>query len=109
MSMYLTIVQTPTFVRSVEAFWDHDDVDNFINYIAQHGDVGDVIPGTGGLRKIRWHVQGRGKRGGARVIYAMILENGEIWLLLGYTKSKFDNLPSATLKRLKDEITHKKT
>jgi hypothetical protein len=57
--------------------------------------------GTGGLRKVRYTRQGTGKRGGARIIYFNVLDDGEIWLLIVYSKAKFDNLPIAFLKQLK--------
>jgi hypothetical protein len=63
-----------------------------------------VIPQTGGLRKVRWSRAGMGKRGGARVIYYNRLENGEIWLLILYTKAKFDNLPITFLQNLSEEV-----
>ena len=69
-------------------------------------EAGDVIPGTAGLRKVRWARQGMGKRGGARVIYFNRLENGEIWLLIVYAKAKFDKLPAAFLNKLKEEINN---
>ncbi len=59
----------------------------------------DVVPGSGGCRKVRRTRQGMGKRGGARVIYFNEVE-GRIWLLIVYTKSKFDNLPAEFLARL---------
>lgn len=65
--------------------------------------AGDVIPHTNGLRKVRWSRRGIGKRGGARVIYYIRLENGNIWLLIVYTKSKFDNLPITFLQNLREE------
>ncbi len=67
--------------------------------------AGDVIPGSGGLRKVRWSRSGMGKRGGTRVIYYNTLCEGSIWLLIAYTKAKFDNLPAAFLKQLKEEIS----
>lgn len=68
--------------------------------------VGDVIPGSGGLRKVRWSRGGMGKRGGTRVIYYNMLSEGSIWLLIVYTKAKFDNLPAAFLKQLKEEVSN---
>ena len=65
-----------------------------------------MIPGTGGLRKIRWEAAGRGKRGGARVIYYWAREDGEILLLLIYSKTRQDDLTpkqKALLKKLIQE------
>jgi len=64
---------------------------------------GDVIPGSGGCRKVRWSRTGMGKRGGVRVIY-FNGNDGRIWLLIAYAKAKFDNLPSHFLAKLKKEV-----
>ncbi len=64
-------------------------------------DMGDLIPGSGGLRKIRWGVEGRGKRGGVRVIYYWKVREDQIIFLLAYPKNVQDNLSSEQLKSLK--------
>ena len=66
-------------------------------------EAGDVIPGSGGVRKLRWGV-GRGKRGGLRVIYFLRLRQGEIWMLTLYAKNVTDNIPANVLKKIKEEI-----
>src|SRR5438105_458494 len=50
----LTVVETPLFLRYAAEVWDEEERETFVGWIASHPDVGDVIPGTGGLRKIRW-------------------------------------------------------
>ena len=102
--MYLTVAQTPIFQDCAKKIWSDDELDQFVNWIALNPLAGDVIPGTGGLRKVRWAASGRGKRGGARVIYYNQLQNGTIWLLIVYAKAKFDNLPPSILKELKNAI-----
>lgn len=67
-------------------------------------EAGDVIPGSGGVRKLRWGVAGRGKRGGLRVIYFWRLRQGEIWMLTLYAKNVADNIPAKVLKKIKEEI-----
>jgi hypothetical protein len=61
-------------------------------------------PGSGGVRKVRWGIAGRGKRGGVRVIYFNRLTDGEIWLLLVYGKSVRENIPAHVLREIKEEI-----
>ncbi len=99
-----TVIETEIFQRYAKEIWSRDELNEFINWIAQNPLSGDVIPSTRGLRKVRWRRSGRGKRGGARVIYYNMLENGKIWLLIVYTKAKFDNLPSSFLNQLAEEI-----
>ncbi|MFZ5464159.1 MAG: transcriptional regulator [Pseudomonadota bacterium] len=99
-----TVVETPTFVRLAADYWNDEDRSSFITFIASNPDAGDVVPGSGGLRKVRWGRAGQGKRGGVRVIYYNRLANGEIWLLLIYGKSVKGNIPSHVLRQIKEEI-----
>lgn len=100
----LTVVETPTFVRLAEDWWREEERTAFIDFIAANPEVGDVVPESGGLRKIRWGRAGRGKRGGVRVIYYNRLTQGEIWLLLIYGKSVQDNIPAHVLRQIKEEL-----
>lgn len=99
-----TVIETPTFVRLANDYWAEDDRTDFISFIAANPEAGDVIPGSGGLRKVRWGYAGRGKRGGVRVIYYNRPAYGEIWLLLIYGKSVRDNIPAHVLRQIKEEI-----
>jgi hypothetical protein len=98
----LTVIETPVFQAKAAEVWSDEERMAFIEHIAQNPDDGDVIPETGGLRKIRWARAGMGKRGGARIIYFVRNARGEVVLLIVYTKAKFDNLPAATLVKLKE-------
>jgi mRNA-degrading endonuclease RelE of RelBE toxin-antitoxin system len=100
----LTVVETPTFAQQADAYWEDAEREEFIVWIAQHHDGGDVIPGSGGCRKIRWGVQGRGKRGGVRVIYYNMLEDGRLVLLLVYGKNVVESIPGSTLKLVEERI-----
>jgi len=106
--MYFTVAQTPVFEKRAAAIWSADELDQFISWIAVNPLAGDVIPGSGGLRKVRWAAGGRGKRGGARVIYYNVLKDGTLWLLMVYTKAKLDNLPASVLKELRNAIHEEK-
>ncbi|MES2818670.1 MAG: transcriptional regulator [Pseudomonadota bacterium] len=101
-----TIIETEIFKRYAESIWSDGECQEFITWLAVNPLAGDVIPGSGGLRKVRWSRSGMGKRGGTRVIYYNMLSEGCIWLLIAYTKAKFDNLPTAFLNQLKEEISH---
>lgn len=101
-----TIIETSTFQKYAAAVWSQDECEVFKSWIAKHPETGDVIPHSGGLRKVRWQVPGQGKRSGARVIYFNQLNNGVIVLLIVYTKAKFDNLPLTFLKQLKEAADH---
>jgi hypothetical protein len=99
-----TVIETDIFKRYAQAIWDDAERGEFIVWLAANPLVGDVIPGSGGLRKVRWSRAGTGKRGGARVIYYNTLPEGHIWLLIAYTKAKYDNLPLAFLNQLKEAM-----
>jgi hypothetical protein len=101
-----TIIETAMFRRYAEQIWQDDEREAFINWLAADPLVGDVIPGTGGLRKVRWRRRGIGKRGGVRVVYYNTFEDGQVWLLIVYAKSKFDNLPASLLRQLREELDH---
>lgn len=105
--MYLTVAQTSVFQKYAAVIWTSDELDQFVNWIALNPLAGDVIPGSGGLRKVRWSASGRGKRGGARVIYYNLLQDGTVWLLMAYTKAKLDNLSPNVLKELRNAISQK--
>lgn len=102
----LTVIETPTFSRLAADYWEEDEREEFVTWIAQTPGAGDVIPGSGGCRKVRWARKGMGKRGGVRVIYFNRLANGEVWLLLIYAKNVRDNIPGQVLKQIKEEIEH---
>lgn len=98
-----TVAETSIFRKYASEIWTDAEVTEFINWIAANPHSGAVISGSGGCRKVRWSRMGKGKRGGARVIY-FVIENDAIWLLIAYTKAKFDNLPTSFLAELKKEV-----
>ena len=67
-------------------------------------EAGDVVPGSGGVRKLRWRVTGRGKRGGYRVIYFAKLAQGIIWMLTIYPKNVAENIPAHILRQIRKEV-----
>jgi hypothetical protein len=83
-----------------------DEREIFAVFIAGNPNAGAVIRGSGGIRKVRWAQRGRGKSGGARVIYYNRLENGEIWLLTIYSKGDRSSIPAHELKVIKEAIDH---
>jgi hypothetical protein len=100
----LTIIETPIFTKLWPDYWSEDERGEFVAWLAVHPQVGDVIPGSGGCRKVRWGRKGGGKRGGVRVIYYNQLTDGRIWLLLMYTKNVRVDIRSDILKELRTSI-----
>ena len=94
-----TVVETPTFQKQVEKMWSESERMDFIDWIAENPLSGDVIPGAQGARKVRWSVAGRGKRGGVRVIYFNLTNQGVLILLMVYTKSEQSNLEPGEIRK----------
>lgn len=97
----LVIIETSIFTRQVQALLDDDDYRRFQTILVIRPDAGDLIPGGGGLRKIRWGAQGRSKRGGVHVIYYWAVRQERILMLLMYAKNEQDNLTAEQLKVLR--------
>jgi hypothetical protein len=98
-----TVTVAEIFQHYAASIWSGEEREAFINWIANNPLAGEVIPGSGGCRKVRWTRLSMGKRGGARVIY-FNGEDGRIWVLIVYAKAKFDNLPIKFLVKLKQEV-----
>lgn len=95
-----TIVETPQFISQVSEIWTNDERLDFFEYLAQNPLKGDVIPNAKGLRKIRYSAKGHGKRGGARVIYYNMLDDGMIVAVAIYPKNEQESLSQTQLKQL---------
>lgn len=100
-----TVAETEIFQRYSVQIWSPEERVEFVDWIAANPLAGDVIPSSGGCRKVRWSRAGMGKRGGARVVY-FNGQDGRIWLLIAYAKAKFDNLPTEFLTKLKSEVAY---
>ena len=101
-----TIIELPTFSADAKSIWDEAERGEFCAWLAQNPNAGDVIPGSGGCRKVRWMRRGVGKSGGVRVIYFNRLENGVIYLMVIYAKSVRGNIPAHILKAIKETLNH---
>jgi hypothetical protein len=91
----ITIVEVPTFVREAAQIWSSGELDEIKDFLARNPGSGDVIPGAGGVRKLRWAVEGRGKRGGARVIYYYHSRRLPLFLLTAFRKNRTGDLTMA--------------
>jgi len=98
-----TVAETPVFQRYAAELWTDAEREQFINFIAANPEAGDLVRGSGGCRKVRWSTAGKGKSGGARVIY-FNADDATTWLLIVYKKAKFDNLPTSFLVELKQGV-----
>jgi len=101
----MKIVRTAAFVKSLKKLGaGAEDLDRLETELATNPDAGDVIPGLGGARKIRFRLGGRGKRGGGRAIYVVIWKDDEALLLLAYSKSVQSDLSRAQWDMVRDLV-----
>lgn len=100
----MIFIEAPIFSRMLCEYLSDDEYAALQWALVQRPDAGAIIPGSGGVRKLRWAGSGRGKRGGLRVIYYWKNQMGEIWLLTLYAKNEAADIPLHVLRQLKQEI-----
>lgn len=100
----LTFVETRLFTSLVQQYLSDDEYSALQREVMANPEAGDVIRGSGGVRKLPWGVAGRGKRGGLRIIYYLRTRQGEVWMLTLYAKNEAESIPGLVLKKIKDEI-----
>jgi mRNA-degrading endonuclease RelE of RelBE toxin-antitoxin system len=99
-----SFVETQLFSRLVQEYLTDDDYRLLQAELIQNPKAGNVIRGSGGVRKLRWAAPDRGKRRGYRVIYYVRHPKGVIWMLTIYSKSETDSIPSHILKQIREEL-----
>jgi len=90
-----TIVELPEFLKKSDKWLTRSERLSIINYLATHPAAGDIMQGTGGIRKLRWSAKGKGKSGGVRVIYYYHNESIPLFLLTLFGKGEKTNLTKA--------------
>jgi len=88
----IAVAETAVFMRQASALWTEDERLEFVDFIARNPEAGDLIPASGGVRKIRWGRRGSGKRGGVRIIYFYHDPAMPVYLLMIYAKARRDDL-----------------
>ena len=104
---YVTVVETRAFLSAVSRTMTEADREEFVTFIAANPQRGYLIPGTGGIRKIRWGIKGQGKSGGLRVIYYYHSERMPLFLLTAYRKNVKSDLAGpekVVMRRLVQEL-----
>jgi len=100
----MVIVETTIFTKIITSLLTDEDYRKLQNELLQSPSIGKLITGSGGLRKIRWKAQGRGKRGGTRVIYYWATSEYQIYMLFAYPKNEMDNITKEQLSILKKAV-----
>ncbi|MEJ0025894.1 MAG: type II toxin-antitoxin system RelE/ParE family toxin [Rhizomicrobium sp.] len=97
----VAVIETPEFLAATRKLMGEEERIELVDYLAINPTAGDLIPGTGGVRKLRWALEGRGKRGGARVIYYFHSLRLPLLLLDAYAKNEKSDLSSAEKNELR--------
>jgi hypothetical protein len=100
----LTFIETRLFSMLADELLGDDGLRELQMHLMKHPDEGALIRQSGGVRKTRWALPGRGKSGGIRVIYYLRSKQGQIWLLTLYSKNVADSIPSHVLRKIREEI-----
>jgi len=101
--MVFTFVETRLFTGLVSQYLSDDEYADLQRALIADPEAGDVIRGTGGVRKLRWGIAGRGKRGGIRIIYYVRAQQGQIWMLTLYAKNEEQTIPAHVLRKIREE------
>ena len=90
-----TVVETPLYLKAAEKLFSGEEREAIVAMVSGNPECGDIIVGTGGFRKVRFRRDGKGKRGGARVVYILRNENFPVFLITAYAKNEKENLTKA--------------
>ena len=100
----INFVETSLFTRLISEYLTDDEYRELQVALAKNPEAGPVIPGSGGVRKLRWAYRSKGKRGGLRIIYYVRLRSGVIWLLTAYPKNARENIAPHVLRQIREEL-----
>ena len=104
----ITVLQLPKFKAEATVLIGLGGIEAVAVYLIDHPDAGDVIPGSGGVRKLRWAAKGKGKRGGARIIYLYVVIAARIYLIRCYAKNVKTDLTADEKQQLRQIAAHLK-
>lgn len=105
----MIFIETRLFTKLLSNYLSDDEYRGIQAYLIQKPDAGDIIRGSGGVRKVRWSRDGGGKSGGIRVIYYWEKSESEIWMLTIYAKSERATISGPDLKRIWEAVNRAKS
>jgi len=104
MIFIMIFIETSLFTRLLPNYLSDDEYRSLQWHLLEHPEAGNIVRGSGGVRKIRWSQEGKGKKGGVRVVYYWKKSAHEIWLLTIYSKGERATIPGHILKKIAKEI-----
>jgi hypothetical protein len=102
----MIFIETSTFTKLLPNYLSDEEYQGLQIYLMQKPDAGDIVKGSGGVRKVRWASEGKGKSSGVRAIYYWKKPDHEIWMLTLYSKSEQSTIPGHILKQIAEAIDH---
>ena len=102
--MRYQFIESPLFSRLLPDYLTDEEYTRLQDYLCEHPEAGDLVRGSGGVRKVRWSRAGSGKSGGVRVCYYKRTRAGQLLMLVIYAKSAQDSIPGQVLKALREEM-----
>ena len=102
--LLVVFIETSLFTKLLSDYLSDDEYGALQMHLMEHPNTGDIIRGSGGVRKIRWAIGNRGKSGGVRIIYYWKNLMNEIWMLTIYAKNEKDSIARHILKQIAQEI-----
>jgi len=100
----MEFIEATAFTKHIYEYLSEDEYLGLQSFLLQYPEAGTVVPHSGGVRKVRWAMAGKGKSGGVRVIYYFKRHDDEIWLLTIYSKNEVENITSHVLRQIAKEI-----
>lgn len=100
----MVIIETPIFTKVITNLMTDDEYKDLQEALVSRPDRGTIIKNSGGLRKVRWALEGRGKSGGVRVIYYWMTEDEQLYMVFAFPKNAQENLTDAQTKQLKQVV-----
>lgn len=100
----VSFIETKLFARLIDDYLSDEEYREIQMALIKNPSAGDVVPGSGGVRKLRWRAAGRGKNSGYRVIYFSRRAQDVIWMLTIYPKNVAENIPGHVLRQIRKEV-----
>ena len=104
----MEFIEATAFTKYVYDYLSEDEYLGLQSFLLQYPEAGKIVRGSGGVRKVRWAMAGKGKSGGVRLIYYFKKQNDEIWLLTIYRKNEAESIPAHVLRQIAKEIENDK-